>query len=71
MHKTTTHSDDDCRAQHSKQDKGNTHVAAAQPPLGGTCGILDLPGQNNKPERAYISFPATEVTTTAACTSKK
>ena len=66
-HKTTTHSDVDCRAQH-KQGNGNANVATVQPSRVGMCSALDLPEQANEPERPCIVFSATEVTSTAAST---
>ena len=54
-HKTTTHSDADCRAQH-KEGNGNVNVA------------LDLPEQDNEPERPFLVCSATEVTSKTAST---
>ena len=67
--KITTHRDADYRAQH-KQNDDNAIVATVQPLRVGTCSALDLPEQDNEPGRPYISFSATEVTSTAASTQK-
>ena len=66
-YKTTTHSDADCRVQH-KEGNGNVNVAAVQPSRVGMCSALDLPEQDNEPERPSIVFSATEVTSKAVST---
>ena len=66
-HKTTTQSDADCRAQH-KEGNGNANVAAVQPSRVGMCSALDLPEQDNEPERPFLVFSATEVTSKTAST---
>ena len=66
-HKTTTHSDADCRARRRKPADGNAHVTAAGPSrVKEVCSAYDLPEEEDQPERPYTSFTATEVHPTAA-----
>ena len=61
-HKITAHSDADCLARRRKWADGNAHIAATGPPhVKGFCSAYDLPGEEDQPERTYISFTPTEV----------
>ena len=69
-HNTTNHSDADCRA--IKNANGNAHVAAAQHTrMQGICSARDIPDPKEDSERPFISFSATEVTSSAATTTSK
>ena len=66
-HKTTTHSDANCRVRRRKRADGNAHIAATGPSrVKGSCSVCDLPEEDDQPERPHISFTATEVHPTAA-----
>ena len=59
--KTTSHNDADCRVQQHKAG-GNAHVAATRTRrVIGVCSAYDLPKKDDKSERPYISFTATEL----------
>ena len=60
-HKATSHNDTSCRVQQHKAG-GHAHVAAARTQrVKGVCSAYDLAQEDDKPERPYISFTATEV----------
>ena len=62
-HKITSHNDADCRVQQHKAG-GNAHVTTARTQhVKGVCSAYDLPEEDDKPERPYITFTATEVQT--------
>ena len=69
-HNTTNHSDTDFRA--IKNANGHAHVAAAQHTrMQGICSVRDIPDPKEDSERLFISFSATEVTSSAATTTSK
>ena len=74
-HNTTYHSDSDCRAiknANIKNANGNAHVAAAQHTcMQRICSAPDIPYPKKDSERPFISFSATEVTSSAAITTSK
>ena len=64
-HYTTNHSDADCRAINNAN--GNAYVAAAQHTrMPGICSARDIPDPKDDSEYPFISFSATEVTSSAA-----
>ena len=61
-HKTTIHSDADCRARPVNKLNGNTHFARVRPPsIPGICSSWDLPVRDDSHEKPCISFSAREV----------
>ena len=66
-HKTTTHSDADCRARRRKRADGNVHiVVTGTSRVKGICSTYDLPEEDDQLERPNIFLTATEVHPTAA-----
>ena len=61
-HKTTTHSDADCRATPANGLNDNAHFAQVRPPsVPGICSSWDLPVRDDSDEKPCISFLAREV----------
>ena len=66
-HQTTSYSDADCRARRRKQADGSAYIdATGSSRIKGICSAFDLPEEDDQPERAFISFTATELHSTAA-----
>ena len=69
-HNTTNHNDADCCA--IKNANGNAHVAVVQHTrMQGICSARDIPDPAEDSERPFISFSATEVTSSAVTTNFK
>ena len=69
-HNATNHSDTDCRA--IRNANGNAHVSTAQyTSRRGICTARDIPDPKEDSERLFISFSATEVTSSAATTASE
>ena len=61
-HKTTTHSDTDCRTRPASRPNGNAHFAQVRPSsISGVCSSWDLSGRDDSDEKICISFLAREV----------
>ena len=61
-HKTTTHSNDDCRTRPINRLNGNTHFAQVRPPsVPGICSLWDLPVRDDFDEKLCILFSARKV----------
>ena len=61
-HKTTTHSDADCRTRLANRPNCNTHFAQVRSPsVSGVCSSWDLSGRDDSDEKPCISFLAREV----------
>ena len=61
-HKTTTHSDADCRTTPANGLNGNAHFAQVRPPsVPGICSSSDLPVRDYSDEKPCILFLAREV----------
>ena len=61
-HKTTTHSDTDCRTRPASRHNGNAHFAQVRPSsISGVCSSWDLSGRDDSDEKICISFLAREV----------
>ena len=61
-HKTTAHSDADCRTRPANRPNGNAHFAQVRPPrVSRICNSWDLPLRNESNEKPCISFFAREV----------
>ena len=60
-HKTTTHSDADCRARPENRLNGNARVAQVRPSSNpGIFRSYDFSMRDNSDEKHYISFPTRE-----------
>ena len=61
-HKTSTHSDADCRTGPANRSNGNAHFAQVRPPsVSRVCSSWDLSGRDDPDEKPCISFLAREV----------
>ena len=61
-HKTTTHSDADCRTRSANMSNGNAHFAQVRrPSVSGVCRLWNLSGRDDSDEKPCISFLAREV----------